>query len=382
MAKKISNEVSKFVKSYENEKGQMWRVIVPDGRGSQIRKQGFLTKADAVAFASQEYLKTLSNSRGVMLISSTLLFKDYCQTWLKDKRYSGLAEATVMRYDEELRSRLIPYFGSFKMKELDKSHLRNFIRYMQEKDLSASKIYRAVATFKSIMRKAEIDDVVGYTGITTIPTPKKNKSKAKFWDQQQVNYFLNATSENKNHSLWKFALFSGLRAGEIAGLKWNCIHFDKSIGLYQGAIEVKRIYNQKTRQIEETTKNGETRIVPMLPEARELLLKQRKFAKGDFVFGGLENLESSHFNRQLQSVLAQLPQLPRIPFHGLRHSFCSYLDSTGMNRRIVSEIMGHKDLNTTNLYSHVNNQMLGLEVSRWLQNQNQQKTNNLSAVNL
>jgi integrase len=266
------------------------------------------------------------------------------------------------------------------MKDLEKNHLRNFIKYLQENKLSSSMIYRAVATFKSVIRKAEIDDVIPYKGITTIETPKKNKSKAKFWDQSQVHYFLNATTDNKLHDLWKFALFTGLRAGELAGLKFDCIHFDKFIGPYQGAIEVKRIYNQKTRRIEETTKNGDSRIVPILPQAKDVLMRQKR--AGEFVFGGNDNLESSHFNRQLQSALKHLPQLPRIPFHGLRHSFCSYLDSSGMNRRMVSEIMGHRDLNTTNLYSHVNNQMLGLEMERWLQNQNQQKTNNLQAISL
>jgi len=378
---KINTEVLKFIKSYKCDKGEFWKVVVPDGRGGQIRKQGFLTKSDATNFAAAEYLKTLANTRGVTTIASSLLFRDYCQSWLKDKSYNGLAESTVMRYDEELRSRLIPYFGPFKMKELEKNHLRSFIRHMQEKALSSSMIYRAVATFKSIIRKAEIDDVIVYKGITTIETPKKNTYKAKFWDQQQVNFFLNATRENRHHDIWKFALFSGLRAGEIAGLKFDCVHFDKSIGSYQGAIEVKRIYNQKTRKIEETTKNGESRLVPILPEVREILLKQRQTTTSDFVFGGNNYLESSHFNRQLQSALKKLPQLPRIPFHGLRHSFCSYLDSTGMHRRIVSQIMGHKDLNTTNLYSHVNDQMLGLEMSRWLQNQNQQKTNNLQVLN-
>ncbi|MFN3453707.1 MAG: tyrosine-type recombinase/integrase [Pseudobdellovibrio sp.] len=90
---------------------------------------------------------------------------------------------------------------------------------------------------------------------------------------------------------------------------------------------------------------------------------------------------SLHFNRHPQTAQKKLPQLPFIKFHGLRHSFCSYLDSTGMSRRIVSEIMGHRDLNTTNRYSHVNNKMLGYEVSRWLNSQSKQNSNNFEAIN-
>ncbi len=52
-----------------------------------------------------------------------------------------------------------------------------------------------------------------------------------------------------------------------------------------------------------------------------------------------------------------------------------------MSRRIVSEIMSHRDLNTTNRYSHVNDQTLGIEVAHWNEIRSQQKTNNLELVN-
>lgn len=143
-------------------------------------------------------------------------------------------------------------------------------------------------------------------------------------------------------------------------------------------IEVRRTYDQKTLLVKDTTKNGDKRIVPLLPEAKEILHKLDSNRSGEFVFGdGI----SPHFNRQFQTALKKVPQIPMISFHGLRHSFCSHLDSTGMPRRIVSEIIGHRDLNTTNRYSHVNNQMLGTEMSLWLEKQSKQNSNKLEAVN-
>lgn len=212
-----------------------------------------------------------------------------------------------------------------------------------------------------------------------------NKRKEpRFWDTKQITFFLNATKSDPMNDLWRVTLNTGMRAGEIAGLKWDCIHLDKLFGDSKGYIEIKRTYNQKTRRMQETTKNGERRVIPILPDIRDLFYKLFENQKGPFVFGGETCLESSHFNRQLQSALNKLntDQLPRITFHGLRHSFCSYLDATGMNRRVVAEIMGHRDLNTINRYSHVNNQMLGFEVARWVQNQSQQKTNKLELVSI
>lgn len=373
-------EIQKFIKSYSTNSSNLWRVILPDGHGGQIRKRGFLTKSDAVSFASKEYLKVLSQTKSLRTDTSTLLFSEYAKQWLLSKRRNGLKESSAMKYDNDISRRLNPFFGAFKLVNLERYHLHNYIRELQELETTSATLRYSVTLFKSIIKQAEVDDLIDVKGICLVPTPKHKKADPQFWDHNQVTYFLSSTESNKNHNLWTVALYTGMRAGELAGLKWDCIHFDRSFGNYTGAIEVRRIYNQKTRRMEETTKNGDRRIIPIFFECRTALQKLKASSTSEFVFGGLEAVDSSHFNRQLQSALKRLPQLPRVTFHGLRHSFCSYLDSTGMSRRIVSEIMGHRDLNTTNRYSHVNNQMLGFEVSRWLTEQNKQKSSNLQAA--
>ena len=93
---------------------------------------------------------------------------------------------------------------------------------------------------------------------------------------------------------------TGLRAGEVAGLTWDSVYMENSMGKYQGVIEVKRIWNQKTRSIQEFTKTKEKRVIPILPSAREVLEELRLNRSGNFVFGGSDPLDSSHFNRKLQ----------------------------------------------------------------------------------
>ena len=68
-------EVQNFIKSYENDKGQFWRTVIPDGRGGQIRKQGFLTKADVTAYAVRKYMTILSQEKGVKNITRSILFR-------------------------------------------------------------------------------------------------------------------------------------------------------------------------------------------------------------------------------------------------------------------------------------------------------------------
>lgn len=379
---KIEKEVQKFIKNYQNAKGVFFKVIIPDGCGGQIRKQGFLTLKDATDFAVKKYFYVLSSNKSIVSQNSSLLFRQYGDEWFAHKLRNGLEPSSAERYETILRKYLKPFFGHIKMKDLEKHHLRSYIKELQSDGVPSSAISYSATVFKSIMKQAEIEDVVGPTGIRTVPTPRHKNKDPRFWDAKQMGFFLNAAKGHKHYELWKFTLYTGLRAGEVAALQWDAVHLDKKFnnGL-EGYIEVRRTYDQKTLQVKETTKNGDKRIIPLLPEAREVLETLKANENFGFVFGdGTKPLDSSHFNRQLQTALKKMP-IQMISFHGLRHSFCSYLDSTGMSRRIVSEIIGHRDLNTTNRYSHVSNQMLGTEVSLWLEKQSKQNSNKLEAVN-
>lgn len=379
---KIEKEVQKFIKSYENAKGIFFKVVIPDGYAGQIRKQGFLTLKDATDFAVKKYVYVLSSNKGLVTQYSSLLFEDYSTEWFEYKKRNGIEPSSAERYETIIRKYLIPFFGSTRMRDLEKQHLRNYIKDLQATNAKSSVISYSTQVFKSIMKQAEIDDVVAPNGIRSVPTPRHKNKDPKFWDEKEITYFLNAAKDHKHYNIWKFALFTGLRAGELAALKWDAVHLTgKFRNGYEGYIEVRRTYDQKTLQIKETTKNGDKRIVPLLPAAKEVLELLKVRSIGDFVFGkGTLPMDSSHFNRQLKTVLKRMPQIPMVCFHGLRHSFCSYLDSTGMSRRIVSEIIGHRDLNTTNRYSHVNNQMIGTETSLWLEKQSKQNSNKMDLV--
>lgn len=380
---KIDKEVLRFVKMYSTSNGNRWKVCVPDGRGNKIRKNGFLERSQAVAFASREFTKTLLNQHKVMTSGdSKITFQEYSGLWIQAKIRNGLADNTKLRYENLIRDFMIPYFGAFKISELNKTHLRNYIYDSQTNGISTYNLNSSVTLLKSIIRQAIEDDYMPMSNILMVRTPKHRAKDPKFWDQSEMRFFLNAAKGFSNFNLYKFVLWTGLRGGEIAALKWSDIYLERKSGDHIGFINVSRTCAQRTLKIRETTKNGTSRVIPIFPYLRDLILEMNPKAAGDYVFGGVSPIDPSHFSRMLKQDLKKIPELKKINFHGLRHTFCSYLDSTGMNRRIVSEIMGHKDLATTNRYSHVSNQVLGHEVSRWVQDQNRQNSSKILEVAL
>ncbi len=196
-----------------------------------------------------------------------------------------------------------------------------------------------------------------------------------FLDADEIKQFLKISNGHKHQDLWKLALYTGMRAGEISGLRWECVKMDHRFGGHQGLILVKAMYDSKTGKIQEYTKNKDIRVIPILPECRPVLERFRAKYSGSYVLGGDQPKDCSHFARPIKALYEKHPGLKRIKFHGLRHTFCSYLESTGMSRRIVSGIMGHMDIKTTNRYSHVSDPMLGTEVTRWLSSRDQQNSN-------
>lgn len=378
---KIDNEVRKFVKSYSTSKGLRWRIIVPDGRSGQIRQRKFLDEKSALEFAKQKYTKVLlQTNRVVSSVNAKMTFAEYVEQWIHIKQQDGVACVTIKRYREQIRLYLLPYFGSFRLKELAKHHLRNYITDSLSSGISTYNLKNTVTIFKMIVRHAIEDDFMDDTSLLVVKTPKHRAKDPRFWDQREMNYFLEAVKESKWINFWKFSLWTGMRAGEIAALKWECVHLDMRSGDHVGFIKVCRTISQKTKILRETTKNGENRMIPIFPELRALICEMKQKDTGVFVFGGEKPHEPAHFSRNLEADLEKIPNLKKINFHGLRHTFCSYLDSTGMNRRIVAEIMGHRDLSTTDRYSHVSNQTLGLEVTRWFESRSKQNSSKVSLV--
>jgi integrase len=366
--------IDRAVAEYRTGSGvTLWRAQIATGNGGTFRKQGFTSKAEAAEWAKLMFEKRALR-RGQIVRASSVSFASYAEQWLQDKRDQGVRPQTLMRYEDELRLRVLPYFGRTKLDTLTKSHLVGFLRQLRSTGLSSTSTNFAGQLFKSIVKQAELEDAMPPTGIHNVPLPKKERPTPIFWTGSEIERFLALTANHPSHDLWTFALFTGMRAGEIAGLKQDCIHIDRVSGGHKGFIEVRRSIEQKTQKLVETTKNGDRRIIPILPPVREILLKH---TDGEFVFGGATPLDTSHFARDIAREARKLG-LPKITFHGLRHSFCSWIEAQGMNRSITSKIMGHRSQLTTDRYSHANEDSLGQAVGDFLVNQ--RKSNNLSLV--
>jgi integrase len=173
---------------------------------------------------------------------------------------------------------------------------------------------------------------------------------------QEIKQFLNAT-EPAYKALFILAIMTGLRRGEILGLKWSDIDFDNQVILVQRSVFNNEFSDLKT--------NGSYRTIPMDNRLTAILMEHKINAsanKLDLVFprkdGRIMNgsyLSAKVLKRTLKKAQINKP----IRFHDLRHSFATLLIFQKEHMKIIQSLMGHSDIKTTmNTYGHVLKQSL------------------------
>jgi integrase len=161
---------------------------------------------------------------------------------------------------------------------------------------------------------------------------------------QEVEIFLSEAkaTNHRFYPIWVVALFTGMRSGELYALKWTDVDFDS------GTISVSKAWNSKNGFT--STKNQKTRIVPISGELSSFL-KGLKLERGreEFVLPHPTEWTRGDAARVLKSFCKALG-ITEVKFHDLRATFITNLLSRGESLARVMAIVGHADMETTNVY--------------------------------
>ncbi len=176
--------------------------------------------------------------------------------------------------------------------------------------------------------------------VKLIRKPSVSNSRDRFLSEDECKRLLAACKESRNtylYSIVVLALCSGMRRGELLGLQWRDIDFEKKLIVLR------------------ETKNGTTRYIPMIGLAEQVL---KIIFENETIIDLTYNVfPSLNLDRYLDIRTAWQFALKRaeiidFKFHDLRHSCGSFLHMSGANQRDIAEILGHKDLRMTYRYTH------------------------------
>lgn len=266
------------------------------------------------------------------------LAKQYLQ-WAKDNKKSYSED------EQRYRTHLAGPLGDKPLKSITVLDLERLKRNLKEK-LSPATVKHCLVLVRQMFNKAAMWGIYdGPNPVKGIKLPSLDNKRTRFLSHEEAHALLEELKKRslQVHDQALVSLYSGLRFGEIASLRWNDIDFES------GIIQV-RDGKAGSRQAYMTDS------VKAMFQARKLERAQ----PGDLIFKSRKGVKQEHISQAFRRAVASLglnegktDTRDKVVFHSLRHSFASWLAIQGTPLLTIKECLGHKTLAMTERYSHL-----------------------------
>lgn len=225
---------------------------------------------------------------------------------------------------------------------------------------------------KSALKQAVNNRMINDNACNAVVLPKKNKIEIIPLTKEEVIQFLNVAKKDRLYTLYLLEMMTGLRRGEILGLKWSDIDFEKGkINVIHNLYRINNTDENATTKykLELLTPKTETskRSIPINQLMIEELLKHKEkqdlekmYYASDYKDLGMvftrpngDYISPREFLRQYQKLLSTAG-LEKKRFHDLRHTVASLLINANENPKVIQQLLGHSTISTTlDIYAHV-----------------------------
>ncbi|CCF84139.1 tyrosine-type recombinase/integrase [Nitrolancea hollandica] len=349
---------------YQRESDGLWVASVNLGYvdGKRRRKSLYGKTRREVAEKIKAVLR--DQQQGLPVTIERLTLGQYLERWLSASVKPSVKPKTYETYESIVRVRVIPHLGKRRLAKVTPLDLQSLYSDLQESGLSARSIGHTHRALHRAFVQAVRWDLIPRNPCDGVTPPRPNRAELHVLTQDQVNTLIEATTDPQRRTLYTLAVTTGMRAGELYGLRWG------DIDLSAGRLSVRRaLQRQRDKGLvfvtPKTARSRRTIIlskwaVSMLREHRTRQLEQRLAAgplwqDGDVVFcraagNPLDpSTETGTFSETLKRA-----GLPHIRFHDLRHTAATLLLAQGTHPKVVSEMLGHSSIALTlDTYSHL-----------------------------
>jgi len=282
-----------------------------------------------------------------------------------------LAHATYGAYQGLLKSTIVPYFRKKKLtlRELEARHLQMFYSEMLRR-VTPNTVIHYHAVIHSALKYAVKTDMLIQNVADKVDRPRKNSFQPVFLSADEMQKMFEALRGTKLELPVLVAAFYGLRRGEVVGLKWDAIDFERNTITIKHIVTNAKIDGKCEIVCADRAKTKSSlRSLPLVSNIREKLLALREQQKENrrvcgncyskkydgYVFvDAMGNIFNPRRVTANFSKLLEQNGLRHIRFHDLRHSCASLLLANDVPLKQIQEWLGHSDIGTTaNIYSHL-----------------------------
>ncbi len=268
------------------------------------------------------------------------------------KRYS---KHTILNYQNDLESffEFLEKESIYSFDEIDFKIIRNYLSFLYEKKYSKSTVARHISSLRSFYKYLLKENIVNKNPMIFISSPKMDKKLPKFLYEKEIETLMAMPDMNnpkgiREALILEFLYSTGVRVSELCEVKMSDISFsDKKIKIHgKGEKDRYVLFGNRLLDILEL----------YLKKSRPILEKEK------IPFLLLNDSGKQMHDRRVRTIIDNLLKKScasyHISPHVLRHSFATHMLNNGADLKTVQELLGHEDLSTTQIYTHISNERL------------------------
>lgn len=325
--------------------------------GSLIRKSFYgSTRAEAKQKAQEFILqKEMSERTGSAFISHDVTFAKWARQWLKSYKKPTVSVNTYKdTYENTVEKHLIPYFKDASLTDIKPLDIQDFFAVNRQR--SASSLKKMRMCLNAIFETAIDNDICYKNPVKNVTwVSDREANKKQVYTDEQIDWVINyALNDSHPFPDVVVLLETGLRRGELVGLKWD------DVDLEHHTLSVNRSLSESRENasvIENEPKWGSYRTIPLSPRIVEVLQKLPRYS--EYVFPNRNgdayspNTWSRKLTRYMRTMHQCNPNVPILSAHELRHTHGTALRRRGVDIYTIQKLLGHKDIKiTSEIYVH------------------------------
>ncbi len=323
-----------------------------------------VTKYGKTQRECREWIKETLNKieHGLTFDGTQLSLERFIESWLSGKELSRRA-STVRNYRRYAELHILPVIGKMRLQAITPAHIRALYMRMQLEGKGARTIQLVHVTLHCALAQAVKEGLIGHNPLDAVERPKVDTQQFQILTEEQARSFIGAAKGHPLETLFYLALTTGIRKGEILGLMWSDVDWEK------GTLKIERQLQQagsggavltptKTKAGRRQVKLGKG-VLAMLEAHRQRQQLQKASAVDRWRDHGMifttsigTYIDQTKVSREFKGILKNAG-LPDIRFHDLRHTSISLLLDIGTPVNTVQSRAGHSKASvTTDIYGH------------------------------
>lgn len=272
---------------------------------------------------------------------------DFIEYLKEEKNYTN---NTIISYKNDL----IEFYNFYKINIINLTYndIKDYLMYLYNKKYANSTVSRKISSIKSFYNYLKLKKIIKKSPMINIQYPKKELKLPKYLHYNEIEQLFSSFNTDSEYDerdklIFELLYASGIRVSELVNIKLQDIKEDEILIYGKGRKERIIYYTDIVKEaLDKYLNNGRVKLLKN-NKSEYLLINNKSKPLTD---RGVRYIIDSHIKKTSIKT--------KISPHSLRHSFATHMLNEGADLKVVQELLGHKNLSTTSIYTHVSNEQL------------------------